>query len=274
LERIDLVTDETDDRHSASFEVMGRRTKRLALAEQSHFGHHQSMDAHDDPDRQVARIAAAVGDPARSRMLYSLMNGRTRTATELALIADVSPSTASTHLQRLAADQLVRAVAHGKHRYYSISNGDVASMLESLSVVAGTSPRELAPRTPTRLRAARTCYDHLAGTLGVAIHDRLFRLGWLTTDGADREGEYRVTDNGAAGLGSLGVDVDATRRLRRRFAFACLDWSERRPHVGGAVGAAILEVALHKRWVKQDSTSRAIVVTALGSRELGRRLGI
>ncbi|HEY4218029.1 MAG TPA: winged helix-turn-helix domain-containing protein [Gemmatimonadaceae bacterium] len=231
------------------------------------------MDVEHDPDQRAAQIAAALGDTARSRMLYSLMNGRTRTATELALIAEVTPSTASTHLQRLVAEQLVRVVANGKHRYYSITNEDVAGLLESLSVVAGTSRRDVATRTPVRLRAARTCYDHLAGNLAVALHDRLFKLGWLAI-GADDEKSYEVTNKGAAGLNAMGIDVDETRALRRKFAFACLDWSERRPHVGGAIGAALLELALRKRWLKADPTSRAIQVTALGHRELASRFGL
>jgi len=232
------------------------------------------MNVDTDPERRAAQIAAAVGDTARSRMLYSLMHGRTRTATELALIAEVTPSTASTHLQRLISEQLVRVVANGKHRYYSIANEDVAGLLESLSVVVGSPPRELKSRTPVRLRAARTCYDHLAGTLSVALHDRLFKLGWLATHASEDTTDYVVTKKGVAALASLGIDVDATRRLRRRFAFACLDWSERRPHVGGAIGTALLDVALRKRWLKPDSSSRAIHVTALGRRELAIRLDL
>jgi DNA-binding transcriptional ArsR family regulator len=231
------------------------------------------MSVNDDPERQIARIAAAVGDAARSRMLYSLMSGHARTATELALVAEVTPATASAHLHRLKSEQLVRVVAQGKHRYYSLDNERVADVLESLTVLAGRSRQDFVPNTPDRLRAARTCYDHLAGTLGVALHDGLFALGWLASDTADRD-DYTVTEKGDAGLAALGIDVQAARQKRRRFAFACLDWSERRPHIGGAVGAALLHIALKKKWVAPDRETRAIRVTALGRRELAARLGV
>jgi hypothetical protein len=165
-------------------------------------------------------------------------------------------------------------VAQGKHRYYSLHNERVADLLESLSVLAGRSREEFVPNTPDHLRAARTCYDHLAGTLGVALHDRLIALGWLARDGADRADAYAVSEAGAIGLVSLGIDVDATRRLRRRFAFACLDWSERRPHIGGALAAALLRVALQRKWVTQSRTTRAVHVTAVGRRELANCFGL
>jgi len=131
-------------------------------------------------DMAVSRIAAAIGEPARARMLYCLLDGRARTSTELAAVAEVTPSTASVHMQRLKARRLVKVVAQGKHRYYSLDGTDVASALEALSVLAGGSQQSFAPNTPHRLRAARTCYDHLAGTLGVSLHDRLHALGWLS----------------------------------------------------------------------------------------------
>ena len=232
------------------------------------------MNVDADPNETVVRIAAAVGDNARSRMLYSLMNGRARTATELALLAEVSPSTASAHLSRLTADRLVRVVPQGKRRYYNIDNEHVARLLESLSVLAGASSAQLTHRVPEQLRAARTCYDHIAGSLGVALHDRLFASKWLARDEDGEDDAYRVTDKGSAAFESLGIDVGETRSLRRRFAFACLDWSERRPHVGGAIGAALLRVALHKRWVTSEKGSRTLHVTALGRRELARRFDL
>lgn len=226
------------------------------------------MNVEHDPEQHAARIAAALGETARSRMLYSLMNGAARTATELALVAEVSPSTASVHLNRLQSEELVRVVAQGKHRYYTLHNERVADLLETLSVLAGRPHGDVVPRAPAHLRAARTCYDHLAGTLGVALHDRLLTLGWLAQDSSRQEGAYEVTATGANALESLGIDLDETRGLRRRFAFACLDWSERRPHIGGAIGAALLRVFLRKRWVSPHPTSRALRVTAIGRREL------
>lgn len=227
------------------------------------------------PDTGVSRIAAAIGEPARARMLYCLLDGHARTSTELALVAEVSPSTASVHLNRLKVEGLVRLAVQGKHRYYCLSGPNVASVLESLSVLAGGTPNPFVPNTPSRLRAARTCYDHLAGTLGVALHDRFRAVNWLCAGPAGGgENAYDLTPDGAKAVAALGIDVEATRALRRRFAYACLDWSERRPHLGGSLAAALLEIALKRRWVIQDLDSRAIGVTSNGRRELMRRLGV
>jgi DNA-binding transcriptional ArsR family regulator len=243
----------------------------MPLATRPHFVYHQSMNAQQH-DRAVSRIAAAIGDPARSRMLYSLSDGHARTSTELAIIADVSPSTASAHLHRLKAERLVKVHAQGKHRYYSLEGRNIAGVLEGLSVLAGSPRQKFQPNTPERLRFARTCYDHMAGALGVSLHDRLRDLRWLSS-GEDGK-EYDVTSEGAKALGRFGIDLDAVRKLRRRFACPCLDWSERRPHLAGSLGAALLEVALKKKWVVQDLDSRALRLTAVGRREMQSRLGL
>ena len=224
-------------------------------------------------DAAASSIAAAIGEPARARMLYCLADGRARTSTELAMLADVSPSTASVHLQRLMATRLVKVFAQGKHRYYSLEGPNVAAALEALSVLAGGTRDTFVPNTPEPLRAARTCYDHIAGSLGVALHDRVRAMGWLAGDSWDANA-YELTARGATGLQVLGVDVDAARALRRRFAFACVDWSERRPHLGGAVGAALLKVALKRRWVTQELDSRILSVTMLGRREMLARFSL
>ncbi|HEV2180646.1 MAG TPA: helix-turn-helix transcriptional regulator [Gemmatimonadaceae bacterium] len=230
------------------------------------------MDVARRTDARAARAAAAIGEPARASMLYCLVDGRARTSTELALVAGVSPSTASVHLHKLEAEHLTRVQVQGKHRYYSLNGPEVADVLEALSVLAGAPRREFVPTTPDHLRAARTCYDHMAGALGVAIHDRLTELAWIArSDGAE---SYDVTPTGATGLTSLGVDVEAARALRRRFAFACLDWSERRSHVGGAIGAALLTLALARKWVARDRQSRALLVTGIGHRHLQQQLGV
>jgi len=226
-------------------------------------------------DGTVSEIAVAIGEPARARMLYCLMDGHARTATELSVVARVSPSTASAHLNRLKRARLVRVLVQGKHRFYSLEGPTVASALEGLSVLAGSARDKFAPTTPSRLREARTCYDHLAGAVGVAIHDRFLVMGWLSSRGANgHDNGYEVTPTGAKAFGALEIDVAAIRGLRRRFAFACLDWSERRPHVGGALGAALLKGALKRRWVVQELDSRALRVTSLGRRELVSRFAI
>jgi DNA-binding transcriptional ArsR family regulator len=232
------------------------------------------MNVDRDPDAAVSGIAAAIGEPARARMLYCLMDGHARTGTELAIVAGVSPSTASVHLNRLKTEHLVKVLVQGKHRYYSLDSPDVATALEALSVVAGCARGEFVPSTPGPLRAARTCYDHLAGAVGVALHDRFQVMGWLSAGPGRESGEYDLTPEGVKAFVALGIDIEASRALRRRFAFACLDWSERRPHLGGALGAAVLKVALKRRWVVQDLDSRALTVTSLGRREILSRLGI
>jgi DNA-binding transcriptional ArsR family regulator len=228
---------------------------------------------HDDA--AVSEVAAAIGEPARARMLYCLIDGRARTSTELAVVADVTASTASVHLQRLKTQRLVKVLAQGKHRYYSLEGANVAAALEALSVLAGGTSNPFVPNTPNRLRAARTCYDHMAGTIGVLLHDRFKALGWLSTaTGSRRADSYDVTPNGAKAFESVGIDIDATRMLRRRFACACLDWSERRPHLGGALGAAVLKVFLNRKWIVQDLDSRVLGITSFGRREILTRFGL
>ena len=225
-------------------------------------------------DVAAAGIAAAIGEPARARMLYCLSDGRARTGTELAIVADVTPSTASVHLQRLLTQRLVKVLAQGKHRYYSLEGANVAAALESLSVLAGR-PRDIfVPNTPNRLRAARTCYDHIAGTVGVSLHDRFKALGWLSSGAKGGEKAYELTLGGTNAFESLGIDLQEIRRLRRRFAYACVDWSERRPHLGGALGAAVLNIALKRKWLVQDLDSRALSVTSFGRREMLHRFGL
>src|SRR6266566_6562383 len=231
------------------------------------------MNVEHHADAAISRIAAAIGEPARARILYRLMDGHARTSTELSVVAEVSPSTASAHLNRLMIAHLVKVLVQGKHRFYSLEGPDVASALESLSVLAGGCRDKFVPSTPSRLRAARTCYDHMAGTMGVLLHDRFKALGWLVESNA-KDNAYNLTPSGTKAFEALGIDIEAIGTLRRRFACACLDWSERRPHVGGALGAALLKVALKRKWVLQDLDSRALGVTSLGRREMLTRFGL
>jgi DNA-binding transcriptional ArsR family regulator len=220
----------------------------------------------------VPVIAAAIGEPARARMLYCLMDGRARTSTELAIVAQVSAPTASVHLAKLRTAKLVCTLAQGRNRYYSLQGAEVAAALEALSVLAGAARDASAARVPVHLRLARTCYDHVAGALGVSWHDRLRALDWLAIDA--RTGSYELTAGGASGFAALGVDVGAVRAQRRRFACACLDWSERRAHLAGALGAALLQLALRHRWVQRQLDSRALSITRIGRRELQARFGL
>jgi len=220
----------------------------------------------------VSHIAAAIAEPARTRMLYCLMDGHARTSTELAAVAEVSPSTASVHLKRLQEQRLVRVTPQGRYHYYSLQGPSVAAALEALTVLAGTPPARFEPNTPPRLRAARTCYDHMAGAVAVTLHARCLEQSWLTA--GPGQDDYEITAAGMRFFTALGIDLDAARDQRRRFACACLDWSERKPHLAGALGAALLKVLLKKRWLTRDLDSRALRLSMSGRRELIARFGL
>ncbi|SFU28800.1 ArsR/SmtB family transcription factor [Pseudoduganella namucuonensis] len=223
-----------------------------------------------DADNHLARIAGAIAEPARARMLCCLLDGHARTSTELSIVAEVSPSTASAHLARLRDERLVRLLAQGKHRYYQLADAEVAAALEALLVVAGVPRAPFKPNTPDRLRHARTCYDHMAGAVAVRLHDQLAAQGWLAPAAGK---EYTLTPLGERGCEGLGMDVPSLRKLRRRFACPCLDWSERTPHIGGALGAALLRLALERGWVERDLDSRALSVPPNGQRKMLRAFG-
>jgi DNA-binding transcriptional ArsR family regulator len=247
------------------------RGVRPGIAVQSHFVYDETMTADTHADIEAAGVAAIIGEPARARMLYCLLDGRARTGTELAVIGEVSASTASVHLAKMVRRRLVTVLHQGKHRYYSLSGPSVARALEALSVVAGKRAA-FAPSTPTPLRSARTCYDHLAGHWAVQLRDRFEELEWLVPVG--RAGAYELSRPGSEAMAAIGVDIEATRALRRRFAYACIDWSERRPHIGGALGHALLEIALKQKWFVRNLDSRALTLTAAGRRQLQSRFGL
>ena len=221
-------------------------------------------------DLGVSQVAAAIAEPARTRMLCALMDGHARTSTELASIADVSASTASAHLAKLKDLVLVRVHVQGRHRYYSLADKRVAQALEALMVIGQSAAPTFIPRTPDRLQFARTCYDHMAGTLAVRLHDRLLEAGWLVEAGQG----YGLSESGEQIFAELGIDVQVLAAQRRRFACPCLDWSMRRPHLGGALGAALLQAAIKRKWVLQDLDSRALGLTASGRKEMAARFGV
>ena len=210
----------------------------------------------------LVEVAALVGDSARATMLSALMNGRSLTAKELAYCADVSRSTASGHLGKLVGARLLTVTRHRRFAYYRIAGPLIAAMLESIGVVAAME--EASPRHQPRsahdeaLRFARSCYDHLAGTIGVAVTDALVAKGHIVL--TDEGGE--ITSSGESFLSALGVDL--TPRTRRIFCQPCLDWSERRYHLKGFVAARILDRLLELAWLKHVSGSRALQLTPSG----------
>ena len=217
------------------------------------------MDA--EPD--LARIAATVGDPRRIQMLALLMEGRALTAKELALGAGVEPATATAHLKRLVLDGLLESATQGRHKYFRFASAHVAQLVESLMRVA---PRRKAPGAaapPDAMRHARYCYDHLAGSLGTGLFALMLRKGWLEDEPAEAK-QLRLTPRGAQAVAALEIDVAAAQSRRRQFACRCLDWSERRDHLGGALGAALAEHAAARRWIERRKHSRAVRVTPAG----------
>jgi DNA-binding transcriptional ArsR family regulator len=223
-------------------------------------------------DVRISEVAALVGDPARANILAALMGGRALTATELARAAGVSPQTTSGHLGKLTDGRLIACVKQGRHRYYRLGSHRVAEMLEGImAVVADAPPRYRPPsKLDDAMRIARTCYDHFAGKLGVGITDALCAHGHVAL--ADEAGE--VTDSGVTFLEKFGVDLDAARRHRRIFCRPCLDWTERRPHLGGSVGALLAQRCFDLGWIERMREGRALIVTRRGRLGLSETFGL
>lgn len=220
----------------------------------------------------IAKVGALIGDPARANILLSLMDGMARTATELAYVAGVSPQTASSHLAKLIEGKFLTMARQGRHRYYRIANPQVAEAIEGLSRIAGDGPthhRRPGPRDEA-MRHARYCYDHFAGRLGVLLANALLAQGSLVRQGDD----FFVTESGEKALTGFGIDLDAVRGRRRAFARACMDWSERRPHVAGALGAALAARCIELGWVKRVRGSRTVEITEAGRKGLRDTFGV
>jgi DNA-binding transcriptional ArsR family regulator len=222
-------------------------------------------------DAALAEIAQSMAEPARARMLCCLLDGHARTATELAAVGEVGASTASAHLNRLLAGGLLECLAQGRHRYYRLANAEVAQALEALLVLAARSRAPFEPSTPKNLREARRCYDHMAGDWAVRFHDHALARQWLAADASEPRA-YSLSEAGRIGLAKLGLDVVAAQAKRRRLACSCMDWSERRPHLGGALGAAWLQLLLTREWVEGELDSRALRITRPGQAQMERLL--
>jgi DNA-binding transcriptional ArsR family regulator len=218
---------------------------------------------HDAPD--FAHVAALLGDPARARMLTMLMSGTALTATELAQEAGVTASTASAHLAKLTETRILSIERQGRHRYFRLFDADVAALLEQLLGIAGDRPaprRRPGPSDPA-LRTARVCYDHLAGERGVWLLETLRERAFLTgNDGCS------ISPAGASFFAKLDIDVASLSTSRRPLCRPCLDWSERRHHLGGALGAEILTRLFALRWAKRELDSRIVIISSAGDRAL------
>lgn len=218
----------------------------------------------EGPD--IARIASLVGDPARANMLNALMGGTALTASELALEAGVSLPTASSHLGKLMEGGLLTVASQGRHRYYGLAGPQVAGMIEAITGVAeAVGPKRVRPGPRDgAMRVARVCYDHLAGEQAVAMLDRLVAKNVLVRD----EQEIRLGPSAASHFAAIGIDVYT--KPRRPVCRACLDWSVRRSHLAGTLGAAILDKILAEKWARREKDSRAVIFSPPGRQAFER----
>ena len=214
----------------------------------------------------LAEVAGLLGEPARTRILTALLGGCAFTGKELAYFAGVTAPTASSHLSRLVAGQLLVMEKQGRCHYYRLKSADVARAIEGLMMVAAPPPTGWPPghRVEPALRDARMCYDHIAGRLGVSLCDTMLRRDYVVLD----DGGGELTDAGARFLTGLGVDLEQARGAKRRYCRSCIDWTERRPHISGAVGAGVAQAFLERKWIARIPDSRALTVTAGGRRKL------
>ncbi len=217
-------------------------------------------------------ISALMCEPTRARMLWNLLDGRAYTASELSIVADTSPTSASNHLSRLLEAEIVKVEIQGRHRYYSLSNSEVAYAVEGLANLANNNSIKSVQKQPEQngVKYCRTCYDHLAGFVGVKIVETLEAKGYLTKS----KNIYLVSEKGWEWFQFFNISKNALYNNRRPVTRQCLDWSERRPHLAGQLGAEFLNRMLERKWFKKVEFSRELVITGKGRRELYDLLGV
>lgn len=225
-----------------------------------------------DVEPSIAPLGALIAAPARATILSALFDGRALTASELAYAARITPQTASTHLAKLVEANLLIVERHGRFKYYKIASSDVADALEPLTHI---SPHKPVPergksKKVKQLRNARFCYDHLAGHLGVLVTDAMLDRSFLVAEGRD----YELTEGGHSFCKALGIEPDKIRKQRRVFARQCLDWSERRPHLSGSLGAALSKAYVDHMWIIRAKEGRNVTVTDEGRSAFYQRLGV
>jgi DNA-binding transcriptional ArsR family regulator len=221
----------------------------------------------------IAQIGAVLGDMGRAAMLSALLEGRALTARELADCAGITPQTASTHIARLVDAGLIRAERQGRHHYHRLASPDIAHMIEAMHVAGAGIPTRMTRRigpSDEAMRLARSCYDHLAGRLGVALADSMAQRHGIHID----LGGVHLTETGAGLLTDWGIDVPSLRAGKRAFCRTCIDWSERRAHLAGALGAAILERSLALGWVRRRSGTRALALSPGGQLGFAKVFGV
>lgn len=219
----------------------------------------------------LTSVAGLIGEPARIKMLWALMDGKAYTATELALVAGVSPQSASMHLGKMVLADLLKVSNQGRHRYFSYARAEVAYAIEALSNLVPHQKQEVVPvNKDIPFEYCRTCYDHIAGRAGVIINERLLAMGYLI----EKDQHYEMTADGKAFFKDFGIDTDILLKQKRPFARPCLDWSERRPHLAGALAMVILKKMIAEDWMRKIHDSRTLMITSKGQSNLYDLLGV
>ncbi len=216
-------------------------------------------------ENQFSRIAALIGDPVRAKILWTLMDRRAYTATELAVFANTTPQNISMHLNKLVKADLLSVESQGRHRYYNYSRADIPYAIEAITNMipkADLTVKEGVEEKP--IRYCRTCYDHLAGKVGVQVTDSLLKQNLIIKN----DDNFEITPGGEKWFSSFGIDINLLKHQKRAFAKPCLDWSERRHHLAGSLGAALLTQMIANDWLRKTKDSRAVVVTGFGKQAL------
>lgn len=222
---------------------------------------------------QVSSIASLIGEPARATMLWKLLQGKAFTATELAVSADISAQSASMHLSKLVNANLLSVESQGRHKYYRLANAEVAYVLESISNLVPNDKlvnEEAVQLGRQDIKYCRTCYDHLAGRVGVALTDRLEQRKILVSAGQN----FEVSKVGVKWFTEFDISVDDLKKQRRAFARKCLDWSERRYHLSGSLGASLLQKMTEMKWLRRLKDTRRVSITVVGQEKLYKLLGL
>ncbi|SEW07228.1 DNA-binding transcriptional regulator, ArsR family [Chitinophaga sp. YR573] len=209
-------------------------------------------------ESRFKEIAALIGDPTRATIMWVLLDGKAFTATELAIAADTSPQNISMHLNKLVQAELLCVESQGRHKYYKFSSKDIAYAIEGLANIIPPVTTKKNPDSPVTY--CRTCYDHLAGKVGVMITDSLIQQKIIV--------DFEVSKKGEKWFAEQGLDINELKQQRRSFLRSCLDWSERRPHIAGSLATALLDKMLEEDWVRRTKNSRAIVITSKGQKNL------
>jgi DNA-binding transcriptional ArsR family regulator len=217
-------------------------------------------------ENQFKEIAALIGDPVRATIMWTLMDGKALTATELAITADTSPQNISMHLTKLLQADLLSVENQGRHRYYRFSRNDIAYAIEAMASLMPHAPgkKDLHTENTSEIKYCRTCYDHLAGKVGVAVTDSLLQQRIIV----EQKNNFEISKKGEKWFSDFGIHVDELKEQRRSFLRPCLDWSERRHHIAGSLAAALLDVMLSADWVRRIKNSRAVIITGNGQKKL------